>query len=1575
MSILKTDIRQKKAVTSRLLAIAIGQEILNTRMGLRVDALPFFEPKIFYDELIKIFPNNNVRLGLLGFEVISEESDWLTHSAETAVRWRNEPNRNEKLIIILNPTQELQKVHSLHMLEPFNDEKFYQSICQQGIENVTDEVVVKVWTTLKKAKIKRALSLVSEQIISLFTELEAGTSISSALATLHLLPDEDIEIHQNLLDKRFKSNQRLVEWLDELDKAGIRILARALTKDSTNEISQTFGLIKQYRLKKSAENLASLSFQSVQKIREVPKPSSKSTVNAFKRKSASHTLVSDLLALPNVSDEGETDRFLDSFEAQAERASALFQDDVDEDYETDKERIEDETASSTTELGTTEVITRENSAEESVYIYPKDKDDFHPLHDAVRLWVHHTVWGGVLTIDNIIDDSIDLPNALQNDQLQQSFLPHPIDDFSNLITEIDKLAQQSINPVPLLTPLFKKLKEQRDKLVASRLLFLYYPLDANFTLNLKTAIPDYLEAYELFSKALQNVSRRIRKTNPESAELLNARFLAFDAVIVELNYSSHTVYNALLTPLHPLHLWKWYKLKEAMLSNTIPLREKEKVAVSHAIKALPTLLNTFMLHERMFPDITPVSEQYLVLAGEISNERRDDVIGIPYYTPTVHSLESVDGIKSFTKHLKTFLAVYPPSRLGLSLIIVDPPRIAPILEGLANLNRENEEGDRLLFGASVMVYQRSQKQPSFEVWGDNYAPTLQIFREHLHWQLQTHIKIKDYKDVLHSQIKQPHIILICDPSDAIVVSIDRRTEQLATPFGVPEQVTYDSITDTAKREPFPNGDLFESYAGIRRILSGESASTIHAIGRKVNKDDLQKLLNNDDTSWLAILDQAYGTAQIENLGQSLLTRRVGERKLTIYTNEIQWQTYWQTKLQDELQRFDLPIELDSTQLLQRISELFPILENGLLDLVREPNNDSHYHQPFDAAVLGDLLGVIATLNWYRREYGNAVMIRLDKAFEDWRDWKRESPDYLVCWLESEHLHIDVVTLFVQGKDKLLPSLPDAKKRLEQKVGLAETLISLYEQQDGLITPLRQSLLHRRLYDIVFSTTSQSPLLQTKKAKQSWANTLNKLFSSEMRPTIQLLHIMVGLHETSLRQPSVQVFDQGSSRFGWKSIHLPVEYITSPLTGDHQDVNLVLIEEPSQIGTDEKKLIPENISSKVLNSDSKEADPINFVPDKENLSNQLDKKPTDLNQRNIPVEVLQQAKELRSVLIAYGIAIAEVNVQRTQMGARFIRYWVRLQPPAGRLSDLQKYASDIARELGTISVPLIDNIPGEQFAGVDLPRIEPKTVLLIDALNQLPQEQPYELMVAVGQNVAGEMIMRDLSRLPHMLVAGHTGGGKSVFLASLITSLVWRHSPETLRLILVDPKLMDFPVFESLPHLHEGQVIYEPADAIGILRWLIEEESNRRALIMRDTGNRKIESYYRHHPKESLPRIVVIVDEFADIMNSLERRERQDFERQINRLAATGRARGIHLVLATQRPTVDVISGNIKANIPARVSFQLTTQTDSRTILDRSGAEALLGQGDMLFLADNQIERLQGYFASDDELEQIVQQRS
>ena len=352
-------------------------------------------------------------------------------------------------------------------------------------------------------------------------------------------------------------------------------------------------------------------------------------------------------------------------------------------------------------------------------------------------------------------------------------------------------------------------------------------------------------------------------------------------------------------------------------------------------------------------------------------------------------------------------------------------------------------------------------------------------------------------------------------------------------------------------------------------------------------------------------------------------------------------------------------------------------------------------------------------------------------------------------------------------------------------------------------------------------------------------------------------------------------------------------------------------------------------------------------------------------------VSSQASRLRRVLEAYGLAIADVDVSKSQIGPRFIRYWIQMLPPAGRLSEVQKYAEDIAREMGSRTVPFIDNIPGERYVGIDLARDEPVSIPLLPALEKLPNSQPDQLLFASGQNPAGDDLQFDLVKLPHMLVAGQTGSGKTVFLSSLIASLAWGHGVEDLQLMLVDPKQMDFGIFETLPHLQDHRIFYEPDEAIEALRYLLDVERPRRTELIRQANCPNNLEYNRRFPKNRLPWRVVVIDEFADLILSLNKRERDDFEKQVNRLAATGRAVGIHLVIATQRPATDVITGTIKANITARVSFRLPSQIDSRTILDRTGAENLLGQGDMLFSINNDVQRLQGYYASFNGFHDIV----
>jgi DNA segregation ATPase FtsK/SpoIIIE-like protein len=249
----------------------------------------------------------------------------------------------------------------------------------------------------------------------------------------------------------------------------------------------------------------------------------------------------------------------------------------------------------------------------------------------------------------------------------------------------------------------------------------------------------------------------------------------------------------------------------------------------------------------------------------------------------------------------------------------------------------------------------------------------------------------------------------------------------------------------------------------------------------------------------------------------------------------------------------------------------------------------------------------------------------------------------------------------------------------------------------------------------------------------------------------------------------------------------------------------------------------------------------------------------------------------------------------------------------------------------------------------------------------------ELPLHVGVDPAGKAHMLDLGddRLPHLLVAGGTGSGKTIFLYSVVLSLVAAHGPETLEMVIIDPKQTDFTAFSKLPHLRNGEVISDAQRGVELLRSIANEDMSERSRILQDARQRDIKAYNELHSKAPIRPLVVIIDEYADLVAVLPKKDREQFDLVISRLAARGRNVGIHLVIATQRPTADVITGNIKANMPCRVSFSLPSSRDSQVILDEPGAERLLRKGDMLLMLEGHLTRLQGYYTDTTQLESLL----
>ena len=354
--------------------------------------------------------------------------------------------------------------------------------------------------------------------------------------------------------------------------------------------------------------------------------------------------------------------------------------------------------------------------------------------------------------------------------------------------------------------------------------------------------------------------------------------------------------------------------------------------------------------------------------------------------------------------------------------------------------------------------------------------------------------------------------------------------------------------------------------------------------------------------------------------------------------------------------------------------------------------------------------------------------------------------------------------------------------------------------------------------------------------------------------------------------------------------------------------------------------------------------------------------------NVVTYAQTTAVALDNALREMGFKLANyIDPSIADEGPSVIRHKISLQTNS-KLSALQARSQDIMRELSLLQEPMIDNLPGTNFVYIDIPHPNRHPVLLSNYLS--PIENTEEgVNFPVGITPSGDMHALDITKLPHMLVAGSTGSGKTTFLYTLISYLTHNYTPEELELLLIDPKQTDFVFFNHLTHLRQP-IITDPTQAIQALHQLLDVELQRRTDILTTARARDIKSYNRRNPNDSLPCIVVVIDEFADLADVMTGQDRERFEQALRRLAQRARSVGIHLVVATQRPTADIVNGTIKTNLPCRISFRLASSIDSRTILDQSGAEKLLGQGDMLIAYNGDTTRLQGFYVSEEELEEM-----
>ncbi|MDO8536876.1 MAG: DNA translocase FtsK [bacterium] len=393
---------------------------------------------------------------------------------------------------------------------------------------------------------------------------------------------------------------------------------------------------------------------------------------------------------------------------------------------------------------------------------------------------------------------------------------------------------------------------------------------------------------------------------------------------------------------------------------------------------------------------------------------------------------------------------------------------------------------------------------------------------------------------------------------------------------------------------------------------------------------------------------------------------------------------------------------------------------------------------------------------------------------------------------------------------------------------------------------------------------------------------------------------------------------------------------------------------SEIG--ERELLPKKTAAVIKQKKPALLKFVNYVPPPLELLKSMGEKPTT-------GDLLANANIIKRTLDSFGIPVemGEINV-----GPSVTRY--TLKPAEGvKLSRITALNQDLALALAAHPIRIEAPIPGKSLVGIEVPNKAAALVRLGSLMGYPEFQKSGPLGFVLGRDVSGEPVFADIEKMPHMLVAGATGSGKSILIHSLLISLIYKNSPATLKLILVDPKRVELSIYQGLPHL-VSPVIIESKKAVGVFRWAINEMERRYDVLLK-AGSRDIKSYNSSNPEEPLPFLLIVVDELADLMTSYGR----EVEGSIVRLAQMARATGLHLILSTQRPSVEVITGLIKANITSRIALQVASQIDSRTILDTSGAEKLLGRGDLLYVSSDlsKPKRIQSSYITEEEINKVT----
>lgn len=1556
------------------------EKMVNSKVGILVKGISDIQPAEIAVELSSK-RNDHIYVAAVGYGIstdVEEANYTLTPSIEKAVLWRSVPEYAGNIVVFVKT--DTDKLHSLAEFDVVSLKDVSKYLLEQQISNESNMPTQNFWRALQQTSDYCSFEAIMEFVQAVTNEGTAAEAIPNNMWRLNLLRDTDILGTKYKPDERLTRNRELIFAIGQLSEDSRKKLSRSLartTGDDRTRLQNAYTLLQNLYKYGNKEVLRKLDFATVHEL------FSASKVNESKKKKNT----------PKTSEGTENDTPDVTSEVAPIRPKELGQlvsdaivNGDEKDIAAVKELLEElkKHFDPETEENNDSIPTISGVFDDRTIVIENHQSDLRKLVGTV---CNKNAWGGLMeTEESVLKDAIsaDIKSFSPfNPVGVESMVAYHggIDGSQSLfdfITQFDaQFKAKNIETTELFIPIIEELLTFRDKLLSNLDMIMYYPvLSFGVDEEARQTLTGYIEAWAKLYHAFSINEPVMREMSPSSTSFIARALLLLDVLYVK----TPKEWKAILLPLHPLFLWRYYEIFKTLPSKKAQLSEDDAIALTAVLTQLPQILS-------------------FVIASSIVTETSDDKVlpcsgnieMLPTFENKTNRYLGDDGTQSIGEILTRWIGFAPYTKKEIRICSVDAPDLIANIRAIKSFMDKNN-CERVVYDVYLTRKQNGNTELSkLDYSGKDYEIGEFVRQNKIAISIRNVESASEVKTALSK--KPVHVAFYFDQS-AYAIEFGPNNKNL---YINPLVVTYDYDFDEIQHRGsiFPSSEMDSGLIGDYHKLM-KSADVISnnmnprtTYNGSADMTAVVSTIQEGMVQWLVVADRDtnnYDPHGAIPIGEMQYDRRMVNVWASSNSRII-------TQYLTMLRAYNLYPKPET--LIGILKDFGHIASNGLISIPKFGADA----QAIDNKKKG-LIGTLFAASWYTRNNQDSLVASLDD--DKARLWLQDSrfgnerADLVGLKYIAETNTLLIQPIEVKTRDES----PDATitrsddgrhlifghaaGQIASIVGMLKEIFSVDENSSDMFISARREVLKYQIVSECFRNVHDSEW------QKRWCAILKKAFGNGASGNINiqvsgvLMHIK--LSEVSGGKVLQCIYaDTDEDPIEYRDC--PIEYRLLTAKEIQQTVlgEGTVLKETLEVDYDSDEVPESNEEGRVIDEfrnssyhtvkEKYMAEPQEFVSKEVSVQTgpvkmEVSEKKEEL--KGVSDEEIEQlVKDFKRSCGDYHVSLRECEAKSTVVGPSVIRLKFKL----GRGQALQGLAShleDIGREMKRTGV-IIQQVPNSDELLLDVPRLQREKVLFKDVINSIPAvTSPEQLFFPLGRTPNGRDLIENLSQMPHMLVGGSTGSGKSVFLFTMLAALLMTHpKKEDMQLILSSSKLEDFIHFEGLPHLYSGKIISDAAEATKVIKEVVFEESERRGRLLAEARVANIIEYNKKATEKLAP-IVVVIDEFADLADQLETaKEKNAFYKPVQRIAQAGRSRGIHLVICTQRPEAKLVPPTTKAQLNGRVALRVNDGISSRMIIEEPDAQYLQKHGDMIYRNGDIVERAQGYLIEIEELDKIV----